>query len=109
MACKATCHLLTGASTFCTCGAVERARNRKEKRDQAAMARALRGKTIRKVTVYGALCGNDCGHGYISEPVIIFTDGTCLRFGTTEGCADYGTTLTYPARPVPPRPKKGGA
>lgn len=80
-----------------------------ERDTQLARAKALRGKTIRTVKIHGSVCSpdDDCGHGYLCEPEIVFTDGTCLRLVATEGCADYGTILIYPGRRV--ARGKGGA
>jgi hypothetical protein len=65
--------------------------------EQKRTAKLLRGKTIASVALFPFTRGN--GSGAATDPVITFTDGSCLRFNVEETeMGEYGVTLHYPGR-----------
>lgn len=63
-------------------------------------ARKLRGKTIKAIQLNPF---DPCWAGHegeaVTDPVIVFKDGTCLRFMVEETeTGEYGVKLVYPAR-----------
>lgn len=67
--------------------------------EQRKTARKLVGKTIKSVAMHPF---DDGGYSSSPEPptdpVITFTDGTCMRFVVHETESEYGVALIYPAR-----------
>ncbi len=69
--------------------------------EQRARAKALVGKTIARVELNPFDAERDERDSPATDPVIVFTDGTCLRFQVEEtDAADYGVALIYPAQEV---------
>lgn len=70
-------------------------KNKKLTLEQREVANVLKGKRISRVTM-NAFASDD---GPATDPVVWFTDGTCLRFVVQEtNGGEYGIDLVYPGR-----------
>lgn len=72
-------------------------------KEQRAVVEALKGKRVARVALH-AFDPNEneqarTGREVATDPVIWFTDGTCLRFMVQETeVGEYGVELIYPGR-----------
>ena len=77
---------------------------------QRSVASLLRGKTIARVEMHGFDPRTPGGSEELAtDPVVRFTDGSCLRFLVQEtDVGEYGVQLIYPARKTPLKKEKDG-